>query len=80
MNTHSHLTAQTHSYRGRTRCTTLRKNRGHAGSAHVLPACAASSAGVGRVKKVEVHCNVEAMAERRRKRSREEERTGRAGR
>lgn len=36
---------------------------------------------VGRVKRVEVHCTVEAMAERRRrKRSREEERRGRAGR
>ncbi len=35
---------------------------------------------VGRVKRVEVHCEVEAMAERRRKRSREEERRGRAGR
>lgn len=35
---------------------------------------------VERVKRVEVHCEVEAMAERRRKRSREEERRGRAGR
>lgn len=34
----------------------------------------------GRVKRVEVHCKVEAMVERRRKRSREEERRGRAGR
>lgn len=35
---------------------------------------------VRRGKRVEVHCKVEAMAERRRKRSREEERRGRAGR
>lgn len=32
-----------------------------------------------RVKRVEVHGKLEDMAERRRKRSREEERTGRAG-
>lgn len=32
------------------------------------------------LKRVQVHCKLEAIAERRRKRSREERRTGRAGR